>query len=111
MDRIDFFRQTIKEAITYWANYGTPEESMENILAFDENNDNYVYIYTGWKNGRHIHATFIHIGIRNGKIHVFHDGIEDSVAQDLLDAGVLPSEMVIERHPPSVRKFTPYALA
>ena len=80
MDRIEFFRQTIKDAITYWANYLAPEEGMENTVVFDDNADNYVYIYTGWKNKRHIHATLIHIGIRDGKIHVFHDGIEDSVA-------------------------------
>ena len=111
MDRVTQFREIIKNAITFWADYGTPEEGMENIVAFDEQTDNYVYIYTGWKNGRHIHATIVHIGIRDGKIHVFHDGIEDSIAQDLLDAGVLPSELVIERHPPSVRHLTPYAVA
>ncbi len=111
MDRIEFFRDTIKNAIVYWASYATPEKDMENVVVFDEKTDNYVYIYTGWKNNRHIHATVVHIGIRDGKIHVYHDGIEDSIAQDLLDAGVLPSELVIERHPPSARKFTPYALA
>lgn len=111
MDRIEFFRSTIQDAIRSWAQFLKPDEGMENALVFDEKSDNYVYIYTGWQNGRHINATVVHIGIRDGKIHVFHDGIEDSIAQDLLDAGVLPSELVIERHPPSARKHTPYAVA
>lgn len=111
MDRVDFFRQTIKDAIQGWADFLKPDEGMENVLVFDEIRDSYVYIYTGWKNKRHIHATIVHLGVRGDKIHVFHDGIEDSIVNDLLEAGVLESELVIERHPPSARQFTPFAVA
>ena len=111
MDRLEFFRHTIQAAIRSWAEFLKPDQGMENALVFDENTDNYVYIYTGWKNDRHINATIVHIGIRGGKIHIFHDGIEDSIVNDLLEAGVLESEIVIERHPPYARQFTPFAVS
>ena len=111
MDQLNQLREIIKNAISSWAEFLPPEEGMENVLVFDENSDNYVYIYTGWKNDRHINATLVHIGIRGDKVHVYHDGIEDGIVKDLLEAGIPEKSIVIERHPPFARSLTPFAVA
>ncbi len=111
MDRVTQFRDIIKRSISDWASFYKPEEGTENILIFDEKTDNYVWISTGWEGNRHINHTVIHLGIRDGKIHVFHDGIEDGIVADLLREGVQEKEIVIEWHPPHRRKLTPFAAA
>jgi hypothetical protein len=111
MDRVTEFRQIIEKAIRAWAEYAKAPEGTEHVLIFDDKTDNYVWIHTGWEFGRHVNHTLIHLGIRGGKIHVFHDGVGDGIVADLLAAGVKEKEIVIEWHPPVRRKHTPFALA
>lgn len=111
MDRINQLRNAIKRSISAWADFYQPEPEIESILIFDEKTDNYVWIHTGWEGKKHINHTVIHLGIRDGKIHVYHDGIRDGIVADLLREGVQEKEIVIEWHPPHRRDLTPFAVA
>lgn len=111
MDRVSEYREIIKRVLREWADYATPEPECKNVLVLDEDSDNYVFIYTGWRGNRYVNHTLIHLSIQDGKIHVLHDGVEDGVVPDLLKAGVPEKEIVIEWHPPSLRKYTDFAVA
>ena len=60
----------------------------------DPKNDNYLLIHAGWDNIRRIHSTVLHLRLRDGKILIEEDGLEHGVAQDLIDAGVSPKDIV-----------------
>ena len=49
--------------------------------------------------------------LKDGKIWVQHDGIEDGVTNDLLEAGVKQEEIVLAFFLPSERKHLPFAIA
>jgi hypothetical protein len=44
-------------------------------------------IQEGWENTRRIHGTIVHAEIRNDKIWIHYDGIEDSVTEELVAIG------------------------
>ena len=48
--------------------------------------------------------------IKDGKVWIQHDGTEDGIAEELVEAGVPREHIVLAFHPPDVRKHTPYAV-
>nr|WP_318734890.1 MULTISPECIES: element excision factor XisI family protein [unclassified Roseofilum] len=53
----------------------------------------------------------VHAEIKQGKVWIHYDGIEDSVTEELVAAGILKTEIVLAFHPPYIREKTGYALA
>jgi len=107
MDRVNQLRKIIRSCLQEWTQFAAPEEGCENILVFDEKTDNYAWIYTGWSQRRHVNHTVMHLGIRDGKIHVYHDGAShngEGIVDDLLRAGVSQSELILEFNPPYARE-------
>ena len=51
-------------------------------------------IYTGWDEWRRVHGTVIHVDIRDGKVWIQHDGTEDGIAYEFLEAGI-PHEHIV----------------
>ena len=65
----------------------------------------------GWDDQRRIHGCIVHAEIRNGKIWMHYDGIEDSITEDLVSAGIPKNCIVLAFHPADVRVHTGYAIA
>jgi len=55
---------------------------------------------TGWDRTGRVHAVAFHLRIREGKIKIEWDGTEYGVAQELIDAGVPPEEIVLSFYRP-----------
>ncbi|HBQ99374.1 MAG: XisI protein [Roseofilum sp. Belize BBD 4] len=58
-----------------------------------------------------MHHCLVHAEIKQGKVWIHYDGIEDSVTEELVAAGILKTEIVLAFHPPYIREKTGYALA
>jgi hypothetical protein len=67
-------------------------------------------MYSGWNGPQRVHRSVIHVDIRDGKIWVQHDGTEDGIAQELIDAGIPPTQIVLAFHPPDQRNNTRFAV-
>jgi XisI protein len=63
------------------------------------------------KNGCRVHGCVVHAEIRDGKIWIHYDGIEDGITSELVTAGVTKDHIVLAFHPPQVREYTGYAIA
>lgn len=94
MDKVANYRRIIRRLVQQYAQYRPSHGQIESIPVCDTKNDNYVLIHTGWDNIRRIHATVFHLRLRDGKILIEEDGLEHGIAQDLLDAGVSPKDIV-----------------
>jgi hypothetical protein len=53
----------------------------------------------------------VHVEIRDDKLWIHYDGIEDSITEELVAAGIPKDHIVLAFHPPFVRQHTGYALA
>lgn len=68
-------------------------------------------VHEGWEDNRRVHGCIVHAEIRNDKIWIHYDGIEDSITHELVEAGVPKDCIVLAFHPPEVREYTGYAIA
>ena len=64
----------------------------------------------GWENDRRVHGCLFHAQIIDQKVWIQYDGIEDSITEELVAAGVPKDHIVLAFHPPSVRSYTGYAV-
>ena len=73
--------------------------------------NHYLLMHEGWEEQRRVHGCAVHVEIRDEKLWIHYDGIEDSITAELVDAGIPKDRIVLAFHPPSVRQHTGYALA
>ena len=78
---------------------------------FDSENDRYLLMEIGRENGKRIHFCLVNLEIKNEKVWLHYDGTEAAFGQQLLENGVLKSDIVPAFMSPEMRKFTEYAVA
>jgi len=111
MDKLDRYRQIIKDILVDDAQYKPSHGEIEPLLAFDDEHDNYQLMYVGWDGYRRMHASIIHIRLHNNKIWIEEDGTEEGVATALLAAGIPKEDIVLAFYSPAKRPFTEFAVA
>ena len=111
MDRIETYRDIIKQVIRSVAEFLPSEEGVRIETVLDDADGHYELLRIGWSNQRRIHSTLVHIDLQDGKVWVERDGTDLEIVQDLLDAGIPSEHMVLGFHPPDQRKFTDFAVA
>jgi hypothetical protein len=109
MDTIVKYRELIKELITKYAQFTPSRGDVEIEKIFDEANDHYELIYSGWNGIYRIHGSVFHIDIRNGKILIQQDGSEEGIAEEFVKAGVDRNNIVLGYKPPSTRALSGFA--
>lgn len=68
-------------------------------------------MYEGWENQQRVYGVLVHAEIRDCKIWIQYDGIEDSITEELVSLGVPKDRIILAFHPPELRKYTGYAIA
>lgn len=111
MDRIEAYRAAVKRVLQELADFIPDETGIRKEMICDDERGHYQLMQIGWDNKRRIHTTLLHVDIHDGKVHVERDGTDLELVQDLLDAGIPASDMVLEFHPPMRRKYTEFAVA
>jgi hypothetical protein len=113
MDKLDFYRQTIKKIFTLYSEtripVNTPNPGYQ--LIFDESHDSYMLYRTGWKDDyRRFHFCVFHIDIINSKIYVQEDATDFDIVGELESYGIGRDEIVLAFHAPYKRPHTGYAV-
>lgn len=109
MDKLSF-RGLCRDIIGRYAQEPAPP-GIEVETIVDDENGHYLVFYSGWQGSKRIHGPVIHLQLRDDKIWIHFDGTEEGVAQEFLDAGVPPSQIVLAWQHPSRRQLTPFAVA
>ena len=86
-----------------------PESTIQ--LVIDENQDHYLLIETGWHLNRRIYGTLIHIDIINQKLWIQQDGTEEGIANELVNQGISPQQIVLAYKTLDRRKITDFAVS
>lgn len=111
MDQIERYRRIIRKMIQDYSVFRPAKGDVEIETIFDEGNDHYELIYSGWNGPYRIHGSVLHIDIRNGKVWIQYDGTEDGIAEELVEAGIPREHIVLAFKPPSIRPHTDFAVA
>jgi hypothetical protein len=82
-------------------------------LIFDTKRNHYQVVHLGWEEEgmRRVYGCIIHVDIKDGKIWIQKDGTEIGVANELLEAGVPFSDIVLGFYAPYKRPYTEFAVS
>jgi hypothetical protein len=110
MDPVSEYREIIKRVIRDYAAFDPGREGIEAEVVLDDEQGHYELLYSGWDGWQRVHGSVIHIDIRSGKVWIQHDGTEDGVAGELVEAGIPREQIVLAFHHPSKRKYSEFAV-
>jgi hypothetical protein len=111
MDKLENYRHIIQGIVEHHAKYAPSHGQIEVAPFIDREHDNYGLIDVGWSRTGRVHSIIFHLRIETGKIWVEWDGIESSVAQELIDAGIPTEDIVLGFQRPKRRAITEFAVA
>ncbi|EAW34689.1 XisI protein [Lyngbya sp. PCC 8106] len=109
MDKLESYRQLIKQILTEHSQITTQTETVKAQLIFDREHDHYQLAYVGWQGDQRVFGPVMHFDIEDGKIWIQYNGTEDAVAEKLVERGVPTSDIVLGFHSAFKRQFGHYA--
>jgi 5-formyltetrahydrofolate cyclo-ligase len=110
MDKIERYRQIIKQILTEHAQNSSDPDTVKSQLIFDNENNHYQLAYVGWQGEKRVFAPVMHFDIQNEKIWIQYNGTEEIVPDRLVELGVPSSDIVIGFYSPFKRQLTSYAV-
>ena len=84
-------------------------DDMQIRLLFDNENNHYQVLYTGWRKGQQTFSVLFHFDIIGEKIWVQRNISDYDIIGDIEMAGVPKSDIVLAFHAPELRHYTEYA--
>ena len=110
MDSITKYYQIIYPILKEYADLPYRYGKVKRHLIVSEDKLHYLFLTWGWENGRRLHGCIVHLEIIGDKIWIHEDGLEDGMANDLVNAGIPKSKIVLGFHPAEVRSHTEFAV-
>ena len=111
MDRVNKYRSILQRLITQQAEYPPSHGKIETLPIADLRLDNYLLVGVGWDNTGRVHAPIFHARLREGKVWIEWDGVEPSLTEALVEAGIPKQDIVLGFYRPEFRSMTEYAVA
>lgn len=100
---LETYREAIRSVILDHTKSPPSANDIQVEIIFDEKNDHYELVYSGWANTYRIHGPVIHVDIRAGKVWIQHDGTQDGIIDALIERGVPQNKIVLAYKHPEVR--------
>jgi len=110
MAEVASYADIIKRIIREYAALKPSIGEVEVEAIFDDQSGHYELMYAGWHNRERIHGSVIHVDLRGGKVWIQHDGTEQGIAGELVDAGIPKEHIVLAFHPAEKRRHTAFAV-
>lgn len=100
MDQIIQYRSIIINILEEYSKIKYANLEASNSLVIDKENDRYLVLTIGWEGAKRIHSSPIHFDIIDKKIVIQSDHTDYGIANDLLDAGVPKSDIILGYYSP-----------
>ena len=114
MDKLANYRVLIKQLLTDYqelVNRTAVPKEVETEVVFDEERDHYMLLNVGWAGRKRFRGTTVYLRLRDDKIWVEEDWLEEGIVKDLLAAGVPKEDIVLAFQHPDMRPYTEFAVA
>jgi hypothetical protein len=104
-------KELLQHLFSEWENWVGTESNFKISSVWDEKNNNFLLLSTGWDNYKRIHSVFIHVELREGKFCIEADQTSNGFACDLVDNGIPKERIVLAFKHPELRQYSEYAEA
>ncbi|MFH7244021.1 MAG: XisI protein [Spirulina sp.] len=111
MDSLDQWRTILEATLQTYAELPYTLGDVSTYVVVSRDSNHFFLMHEGWQGNRRIHGIVVHAEIRDKKIWIHYDGIEGSITEELVAAGIAKENIVLAFHPPYIREHTGYAVA
>lgn len=94
MDTAPRDREIVKQVILQYAKLRPSHGDIRLDTVFDEAQDRYALMQVGWDRGRRVRGNLIYVNLKDGKVWVEYDGVEQGITQALISRGI-PEERIV----------------
>lgn len=95
MDKLTKYREIVKNTILKYAQFKPSHGNIELHPVFDEIRDHYALMQVGWNKDKRVRGNILYLTIKNEKVYLEYDGIEQGISDDLINQGIDKSDLVI----------------
>jgi hypothetical protein len=95
MDTVTRDRELVKQVIQRYAQFKPSHGDIRLDVVFDQQHDRYALMQVGWDRGRRVRGNLIYVTLRDGKVWVEYDGMEQGIIEDLVEAGIAKERIVL----------------
>lgn len=110
MDKLTHYRQIIQQLLEDYS-HRRSDDNIESQTIFDFQQDHYQVVNVGWQNEKRVYGSVLHLDLKDDKIWLQYNGTEIDIAQQLVELGVPPSDIVLGFQAPYRRQYTNYAIS
>ena len=110
MDTAESDRQLIETILIDYAKVPYAHGDFHLQTIFDRDENHYLLMFVGWDGIRRVHGCLVHVDIIDHKFWIQRDGTERGIAQDLIEAGVPKSRIVLAFRSQEMRQLTDFAV-
>lgn len=112
MDKLTQYRQIAQQVVTETAAKLNSAENLEALLSVDDQHGQYLVLTDGWEGIERIYGPLVHLEVKpDAKVWLRYDGTDLEIGQELLNRGVLSTDLVLAFHSPQLREYSGYAVA
>jgi len=113
MDKLNQYRQIVQKVLSEYRDWaaGAKAGGVQECVSFDQERDHYFWFHVGWDGKRRDFGVTVYLRIEQGKIWIEEDWTKQGIANELLEAGVAPEDIVLGFQHPSKRPLTEFASA
>ncbi|MCU0546867.1 MAG: XisI protein [Oscillatoriaceae cyanobacterium Prado104] len=104
------YRQIVREILIAHSQIIPAYGEIEMEVLFDVDRDRYQVLRAGWLQKKRVYGVLIHIDIKGEKLWIQYDGTEVGVANELVEAGIPKTDIVLAYHSPFIRQYDGFAV-
>lgn len=108
MEKLNYYN-IVEKILHPYVNITVGEGTEVEFIA-DRANGHYLIMFVGWRDKAQVYGSLIHIDIKNNQIWIQRDGTQEGIAQQLVEAGVPKSDIVLGYRSPFVRKVSGFGV-
>lgn len=95
MDKPLKHRDIIKQTLLRYARLRPSHGNIRLDPVFDDKNDRYALMQTGWDRGRRVRGNLVYVLLHEDKVHIEYDGIGYGITDDLVRGGIPEDQIVL----------------
>ena len=99
----------LRQVLSKHADLAPSHGQIESVPVFDVRTDQYLLIDFGWDRTGRAYTVIVYVRLKNGKIWIERDGMEDGLAEEFVQAGVPREDIVLAFYRPERRRITEFA--
>jgi hypothetical protein len=107
MEKLTLYRKAVTALVEEYGNHKMSQGEIDTYPVIDTAGDHHL---AGWDGPRRVQGAFHHLDIIGDKVWIQFNGTDQSVAAELVAAGVAKEDIVLGDKPARVRPHTGYGV-